>query len=169
MFGKIQNMRELFDIELWYAYDCEQKLVDKGLPTMIEKATSPELRTALSNHLEETRNHVRRLEEVFGVIGTEPKTNSNEIFDKMMSAAKDSISHIEDAGLRDTALIVNGNIVEHYEIALYGTLASFARNLGLTSAVGLLEQTLTEEKTADAKLTVLGESLARPTVRRQTA
>jgi ferritin-like metal-binding protein YciE len=159
MFGKVKSLRELFEIELWYANDCEQKLVDMGLPTMIENASSPELRTALENHLEETRNHVRRLEQVFGAIGTEPKTKDNDILDEMMSAAKDSISNINDSPLRDAALIVNGNLVEHYEIATYGSLAAFARNLGLENVVGLLQATLAEEKNADAKLTQLGESL----------
>ena len=73
----------------------------------------------------------------------------------MMSAAKDSASNIEDAALRDTALIANGNQVEHYEIALYGSLAEFARRLGLEGAVGPLVQTLEEEKNADATLTQL--------------
>jgi ferritin-like metal-binding protein YciE len=170
MFGKVESLRELFDIELYYAYDCEQKLVEKGLPTMIENASSPELQTALRSHLQETRNQVRRLEQVFGAIGTEPKTKSNEILDKMMSAAKDSVSNIDPSPLRDTALIVNGNVVEHYEIALYGSLAACARSLGLENAASLLEETLAEEKEADKKLTQLGESImGARSAKRQTA
>jgi ferritin-like metal-binding protein YciE len=170
MFGKVKSLRELFEIELCYAYDCEQKLMDKGLPAMIESATFPQLKTALESHLEETRTHAIRLQQVFGVIGVEPKTKSNDILDKMMGAAKDSISNIEDFSLRDAALIVNGNIVEHYEIALYGSLAAFARILGLQNAVTLLEGTLAEEKKADAKLTQLGESILNSqAARRQTA
>jgi ferritin-like metal-binding protein YciE len=99
------------------------------------------------------------LEQVFGAIGTEPKTKGNDILDKMMSAAKDSASNIDPSALRDAALIVNGNLVEHYEIATYGSLASFARHLHLQGVVDLLEATLNEEKKADAKLTQLGESL----------
>ena len=73
MIGKIKSLRELFSIELCYAYDCEQKLAKKGLPSMIENASSPELRTALEDHLEETRGHVARLEQVFAALGTAPR------------------------------------------------------------------------------------------------
>jgi ferritin-like metal-binding protein YciE len=159
MFGNVKSLRELFEIELRYAYDCEQKLAEKALPTMIEKATSPELRTALQHHLEETRNHVSRLQRVFTSIGVEPDTKDNEILNKMMSAAKDSASNIEESSLRDAALIANGNVVEHYEIALYGSLAAFARILGLQNAIAPLEETLNEEKKADAKLTQIGETV----------
>jgi ferritin-like metal-binding protein YciE len=170
MIGKVKTLRELFEIELRYAYDCEQKLVKKGLPTMIENAGSTELKTALNHHLEETRNHVSRLQRIFATIGVEPETKDNDILDKMMSAAKDSVSNIETSPLRDAALIVNGNLVEHYEIATYGSLAAFAKNLGLQDAAELLAQTLDKEKKADAKLTQIGESIMNPqAARHQTA
>jgi ferritin-like metal-binding protein YciE len=169
MFGKVKSLRELFEIELYYAYDCEQKLVEKGLPAMIEAATSPQLQTALKQHLEETHTHVRRLEQVFGAIGTEPDTKDNEVLDELMNAAEDSVSNIEDSALRDAALIVNGNMVEHFEIATYGALAAFARNLGLQNVVSILEQTLDEEKKADAKLTQLAESMNQQAAKRQSA
>jgi len=162
MLGKVKSLRELFGIELSYAYDCEKKLVEKGLPEMIENATSRELRSALEEHLEQTRTHVTRLQRVFSSIGMEPDTKTNEIFDKMASAVKDSKSNIDASPLRDAALIVNGNLVEHYEIATYGSLASFARSLGLQDAVTLLQETLNEEKKADAKLTQLGEQIMNP-------
>jgi ferritin-like metal-binding protein YciE len=110
------------------------------------------------------------LERVFAATGKPPDTKSNDIFDEMSSAVKDSISNVEESSLRDAALVVNGNIVEHYEIAIYGSLAAFARQLGLTEATQLLEQTLEEEKKADAKLTQIGEMLLNPqAARRQTA
>jgi len=156
----METLQDLFEIELRYAYDCEEKLVKKGLPTMIEKCSSSELRQALEHHLDETRNQVTRLQQVFSIIGAEPKTDSNDVFDKMSSAVKDSISHTEDGSpVRDAALIVNGNQVEHYEMAIYGSLVSFARQLGFEQAAGLLQQTLEEEKQADAKLTQIGESM----------
>jgi ferritin-like metal-binding protein YciE len=157
---KMQTLRELFEIELRYAYDCEEKLVKKGLPTMIENCDSSELRQALEQHLGETRNQVTRLEQVFSMIQAEAKTDTNDVFDKMSSAVKDSISHTEDGSpVRDAALIVNGNQVEHYEMAMYGSLVSFARQLGLDQAARLLQQTLDEEKAADAKLTQIGENV----------
>jgi len=162
MLGKVKSLRELFGIELCYAYDCEKKLVEKGLPEMIESASSRELRSALEEHLQQTRTHVTRLQRVFSVIGMEPDTKTNEIFDKMASAVKDSKSNIDPSPLRDAALIVNGNLVEHYEIATYGSLASFARSLGLNEAVAVLQETLNEEKKADAKLTQLGEQIMNP-------
>jgi ferritin-like metal-binding protein YciE len=159
MFGKIKSLRELFEIELGYAYDCEKKLVEKGLPGMIENASSSELRSAFEQHLQETRGHVTRLVRVFATLGVEPKAQSNAVIGDFTSAAKDSASHIEDSPLRDAALIVNGNFVEHYEIALYGSLAAFAKSLGLSEAAQLLGETLAEEKAADAKLSQIGESL----------
>jgi ferritin-like metal-binding protein YciE len=170
MFGKVKSLRELFEIELRYAYDCENKLVEKGLPTMIEKATSAELRSALEHHLQETRTHVSRLERAFSAIGAKPETKTNDILDKMTGAVKDSISNIEASSLRDAAFIVNGNLVEHYEIATYGSLAAFARSLGLADVASLLDETLNEEKQADAKLTQIGEQLLnRQAAKRQTA
>src|SRR5581483_9457830 len=113
---KIKTLQGLFETGLRYAYDCEQKLVEKGIPKMIESASSTELRQALEQHLQETRTHVRRLEQVFGVIGAEPKTEDNDIIDEITDAAKDMISATEDGTpLRDAALIVGGNQVEHYE------------------------------------------------------
>jgi len=156
--SKIKSLNELFEIRLRYAYDCERKLVDKGLPAMIDAANSPELRSALQHHLQETQKHVTRLENVFSIAGAKANTKDNDVIDELMSAAKDSGGNIESSALRDTALIANGNEVEHYEMALYGTLVSFARQLGLRNAVGLLEETLQEEKAADAKLTQLAES-----------
>jgi ferritin-like metal-binding protein YciE len=107
---------------------------------------------------------------VFGALGVEPDTKGDDILDEMMSAAKDSVSNIEESSVRDAALILNGNLVEHYEIALYGGLVSFARNLGLQEAVSPLEETLNEEKKADAKLTQIAESVMNPrAARHQTA
>lgn len=160
---KIRSFQELFEIGLRYAYDCEQKLVKKGIPEMIEKSTSPELRNALEQHLQETRNHVTRLERVFGIVRADVKTEDNDIIDEITSAAKDMVSATEDGSLlRDAALIVAGNEVEHYEMAAYGSLVAFARQLGYTEAATLLEQTLNEEKSADAKLTQIGEMTVNP-------
>jgi len=159
MTGKVKSLRELFEIELCYAYDCEEKLVKKALPEMIRNADSSELRTALEHHLRETQNHKTRLGQVFSMLDVEPEAKANDVLDKMASAAKDTISNIEASPLRDAALIVNGNVVEHYEIALYGSLLSFARSLGLQQAISVLEETLNEEREADAKLTQLAEAV----------
>jgi ferritin-like metal-binding protein YciE len=159
MIGHIKSLRELFEMELRYAYDCEQKLANKGIPTMIENANSPELQSALQQHLRETQGHVARLERAFSSLAVKADTKGNDVIDEIMSAVKDSVSNIEASPLRDAALIVNGNQVEHYEIALYGSLAAFARNLGMQDVAKILEETLNEEKNADAKLTQIGESV----------
>jgi ferritin-like metal-binding protein YciE len=157
---KIKNFQQAFETGLRYAYDCEQKLVDKGIPDMIEASSSPELRNALEQHLEETRNHVTRLEQVFAQIGAEPNTEDNSIIDEMADAADNMVSATEDGSpLRDSLLTISGNQVEHYEIATYGSLILFARQLGYNQAAQLLEQTLNEEKAADAKLTQIGETV----------
>ena len=161
---KIENLQDLFETELRYVYDCEQKLVKKGLPTMIDAATSPELRSALEQHQQETRNHVTRLENVFSTIGADPKTEDNDILDEITSSAKDLIGDIDASLLRDAALIIGGNKVEHYEMAVYGSLVAFAQQLGFQDAAGLLEETLNEEKAADAKLTQIGETVINPRV-----
>lgn len=164
---KIQSLEQLFEIELRYIYDCEQKLVKKGLPNMIEDSSSPELRRALEQHLEETRNHVARVERVFSLIGAEAKTEGNDVFDEIASAAKDSVSHTDASPVRDAALIIDANLVEHYEMATYGSLVAFAQQLGHSEAAQLLQQTLNEEKAADAKLTELAETAINPRASRE--
>lgn len=156
---KIEDFKDLFEMSLRYAYDGEQKLVKEGIPGMIRASGSPELKRALEQHLRETGGHVTRLERIFSAIGSDPKTQDNNIIDEMTNAAEDMVSATEDGSLlRDAALIVAANQVEHYEMAVYGSLAAFARRLGLTEAAQLLHQTLNEEKRADAKLTQIGET-----------
>jgi ferritin-like metal-binding protein YciE len=159
---KIENLRDLFEIELQYAYDCEQKLVKKALPSMIKSAASPELKRALEQHLEETRTHASRLEQVFSSCNLKATTKDNDILDEMTDAAEDTVSHIDQSALRDAALIVNGNAVEHYEMAIYGSLVAFAQQLSFREAATLLQQTLQEEKMADAKLTEIGKNSVNP-------
>jgi len=157
---KITNLRELFENGLKYAYDCEQKLAEKGIPSMIEAASSPELRNALQQHLQETTNHVKRIEKVFNIIGIEAETEDNDIIDEITDVADKMVDATEEGSpLRDAALIVGGNLVEHYEMAAYGSLAAFAKQLGFNEAAQLLEQTLNEEKAADEKLSRLAGSI----------
>jgi ferritin-like metal-binding protein YciE len=160
---KIKTFNELFETGLRYAYDCEQKLAEKGIPNMIEASSSRELRSALEQHLTETRTHVSRLERVFSIIGADPKTEDNDIIDEITTAAEHMVSATEDGSLlRDAALIVGGNQVEHYEMAAYGSLVAFAQQLGMREAADLLQQTLNEEKAADAKLTEIAETSVNP-------
>ena len=110
---KIKSFQDLFESGLRYVYDCEQKLVEEGIPSMIKASGSSELRSALEQHLQETRTHVTRVERVFGLIGVEPKTADNDIIDEITDSAEDMIGWTEDGSpLRDAALIVGGNEVE---------------------------------------------------------
>jgi ferritin-like metal-binding protein YciE len=154
---KPKTMQDLFEHLLRKAYDCEQKLVKKGLPTMIDAASAPELKSALQQHLQETQRHIHRLEQVFSVCGKDVDTEKAKILDEMTDEVEDVIGDIDASPLRDAALIVGGNQVEHYEMAIYGSLVSFAQQLGFTQAVTLLQETLNEEKAADAKLTQIAE------------
>jgi ferritin-like metal-binding protein YciE len=154
---KVKTMQDLFEHLLRKAYDCEKKLVKKGLPSMVDAASAPELKTALQQHLQETQMQVARLEQVFSIVGKSPDTEKAKVLDQMTDEAEDVISDIDPSPLRDAALIVSGNQVEHFEIAIYGSLVSFARQLGFTEAATLLEGTLNEEKAADAKLTQIAE------------
>jgi ferritin-like metal-binding protein YciE len=158
----IESLRELFEYKLGCAYDIEQKLVKKGIPGMIKGASSPELKNALEQHLQETRNQVARLEQVFSSVGVKADEEDDDIIDEMIDGAEDMISDIDQSPLRDAALIVGGNAVEHYEMALYGSLIAFAQQLGLGQVVSTLQQTLQEEKAADAKLTAIGEKSVNP-------
>jgi ferritin-like metal-binding protein YciE len=154
----IESLRDLFEFKLKCTYDVEQKLIKKGIPGMIKGASSPELKSALEHHLEETRAHVSRLERVFQSIGVEADTEGNDVIDEMIDGAEDIIGDIDASPLRDAAIIVGGNGVEHYEMAIYGSLVAFAKQLGFRDAANLLQQTLEEEKAADAKLTQIGET-----------
>ena len=158
----IESLRDLFEIGLRYTYDCEQQLVKKGIPGMIKGASSPELKSALEQHLEETRTHVTRIETIFSQIGAKADTEDNDVVEEMIDAAEGMISDIDASPLRDAALIVAGNQVEHYEMATYGSLIAFAKQLGLGQVVTVLQQTLQEEKAADAKLAQIGESSVNP-------
>jgi ferritin-like metal-binding protein YciE len=152
--GKLQ---EFFHDEIKDIYWAEKKLV-QTLPKLAKAATSEELRHAFTNHLEETKEHVTRLEKVFSLMGEKAEAKK---CDAMAGITEEGASIIEDTedgtSTRDVALILAGQKAEHYEIATYGGLAQIARTLGHDEIASLLEKTLSEEKKADTKLTDLAE------------
>ena len=137
---KIKNLQSLFETGLRYAYDSEQKLAEKGIPSMIEAAGAPELRSAFEQHLQETRNHVVRLKRVFAIIGAEPKTEDNDIIDEITDAAEDMVDATEDGSpLRDVVLILSGNQVraQRNSVVWHATLvceAAWADRCGSVAA-----------------------------------
>ncbi len=156
---KIENLHQLFVDELQDLYDAEKRIVD-ALPDMAEKAASVDLRNAFEDHLRETREHQRRLDQIFDQLrdvdregktckGIEGIVKENE---KLMKDAK-------DPDVRDAGMIAGAQRVEHYEISAYGTARTYAQLLGRTDWAQLLQQTLDEEKNADRKLNQLAERI----------
>ena len=153
----IKTMDDLFVHQLQDVYYAEKRIIG-ALPEMIAKATSPQLKAALESHLGETRNHVRRLEQVFQMHGSSPKTVTCPAIDGIIEEAGEVAGETADKAVLDAAIIAAGQGVEHYEIARYGALIAWARVLGRNDCAQVLHQTLDEEKAADQKLTTIAES-----------
>ena len=152
-----QGLRELFVAELKDIFWSENELI-KAIPKMIQNATADELAEALTNHLEETREQVTRLEEVFSSIDEQPEAKKCEAMEGLIKEAEEIMENTKQGAVRDAGIISAAQKIEHYEIATYGTLCSFANILGEDMAASLLEETLIEEKEADEKLTEIALS-----------
>jgi ferritin-like metal-binding protein YciE len=150
-------LHTLFLNELADIYNAEQQLI-KALPKMAEAAQSDELREAFETHLEETEAQVGRLDELATNLGESIKSKKCKAMEGLVQEAKDLMDEQEDKPSLDAALIAAAQKVEHYEIATYGTLAAWARQMGHDEAVELLEETLEEEKSANDTLTGLAEN-----------
>ncbi len=153
----IKSFDDLFVHTLQDIYYAENQIA-KALPTMIDKATAPQLRKAFEAHLEETKNHIARVEQVFKMHGHEPKAVSCPAIDGIIKEANDVAKEIADKEVLDAALLASAQAVEHYEITRYGTLIAWAKQLGRADCAKMLQQNLDEEKSADKKLTMMAES-----------
>lgn len=153
----IKTLDDLFVHTLQDIYYAEQQIV-KNLPTMIDKAANPELRSAFQHHLRETQGHVTRLEQVFQMHGQPAKAVDCPAIDGILKEAKEIISDCGDAEVCDAAMLSAAQAVEHYEMTRYGSLIAFAKQLGRRDCASVLEKTLAEEKAADQKLTSIAES-----------
>jgi ferritin-like metal-binding protein YciE len=152
----VGTLHDAFLDELRDTYDAERQLT-KALPKMAKAASSPELRNAFETHLEETRGHVERLEQVFETLEERVRGKHCEGMAGIVEEGKTIMGEDFDDATMDAALISAAQRVEHYEMAAYGTLVAWAQGMGHTQAVKLLQQTLNEEKAADKKLTSLAE------------
>ncbi len=150
------TLHDAFVDELRDTYDAERQLT-KALPKMAKAASSPELRHAFETHLEETRGHVERLEQVFESLDEKVRGKHCEGMAGIVEEGKTMMGEDFDEATMDAALIAAAQRVEHYEMAAYGTLVAWAQGMGHTQAAKLLQQTLNEEKAADKKLTALAE------------
>ena len=155
---KIETMEDLFLEQIRDLYDAEKQLV-KALPKMASASSSDRLRQAFDMHLEQTKGHVARLEQIFSQIDQKSGGESCDGMKGLISEGEDVVDDVDKSPLRDAGLIAAGNRVEHYEMAGYGTARTFAQMLGYNDAARLLEQTLEEEKMADQKLTQIAESM----------
>jgi ferritin-like metal-binding protein YciE len=153
----IKNMDDLFVHTLRDIYYAEKRIV-KSLPEMIEKASNQQLKQGFQTHLRETENHVKRLDQVFELIGKQAQGVDCPAIDGIIEEAEDVAGEVEDKTVLDAALIAAAQAVEHYEMTRYGTLIAWAKQLGRNDAVTLLNQTLEEEKATDKKLTQMAES-----------
>lgn len=153
----IETLNDLFVHGLQTIYYAENQIAET-LPTLIEKAEAPELKAALQAHLGETQNQITRVEQVFAQHGAEAKQSDCPAIDGILKAGNGMIGNIADTQVRDAAITSAAQMVEHYEIAQYGTLIAWAKELGRDDCAALLNQTLDEEKGADAKLTRVAET-----------
>ena len=157
LYQNIKTMDDLFVHQLQDIYYAEKQLV-KALPKMAEKAADKQLRQAFLSHLEETKTHVQRLEQVFQMHGTQVKAVDCPAIDGIIEEADEVTGEVADKSVLEAALINAAQAAEHYEITRYGSLIAWAKQLGRSDCASILQKTLDEEKTADTKLTTLAES-----------
>ncbi len=154
---KLESLRDLLVEQLQDLYDAESRIT-KALPKMAKAATSPALKAAFEKHLRETEGQVKRLEQVFEALGETAKTKTCKAMQGLIAEGEETISENAEPEVRDAALIASAQRVEHYEMAGYGTVRSYAKLLKEDACARLLEQTLEEEKATDEALTTLAES-----------
>jgi ferritin-like metal-binding protein YciE len=149
----LTTLEDAFVEELRDVYHAEKQII-KALPRMAKKATNPELRAGLEKHLRETEEQVQRLEQVFELLGEKAKAKKCDAMEGLLEEGKDVMNEDAEDEVRDALLIAAAQKVEHYEIATYGTLCAWSKQLGHDSRVAeLLHRTLNEEKMTDEKLT----------------
>ena len=154
----MDSLRDLYVDELKDLYNAENQLV-KALPKMAKKASAPELKRAFQDHLEQTKVHVERLEKIFKALGEKPTGKTCKAMKGLVEEGKEVIEEDGDGSVLDAALIGAAQRVEHYEIAGYGVVRTFAGLLGENSAQATLQKTLDEEGATDKKLTALAETI----------
>ncbi len=155
---KLASLQDLYVQELRDLLHAEKQLL-KALPKMAKAASSPKLSTAFEDHLEQTRGHVDRLEQLFEKLGASPKGKKCKAMEGLIEEGEDMMDLEAEPPVLDAALIAAAQRVEHYEMAGYGCVRTFARLLGHEDAALLLQQTLDEEAAADKKLTELAETI----------
>jgi ferritin-like metal-binding protein YciE len=154
-----KNLHDLYIALLERTLSSERQIVEEGLPAMIDKATNRDLTEVFRKHLEESKMHVARLERILDAEEGEANTSRCKTTDALIGSAESDVSNAASQGLRDAVLIAAGNKLEHHEIAVYGTLRTWAAILGEHEDVDILEKTLDEEERADDALTKLSREI----------
>jgi ferritin-like metal-binding protein YciE len=155
---KLNSLQDLYLEQLKDLYDAEHQLI-KALPKMAKAASSTELRSAFEEHLEKTKEHVRRLETIFESMGEKAKGQKCKAMEGLVKEGAEVIEEEMEDGVKDAALIAAAQRVEHYEMAGYGCVRTYATLLGATKAATLLERTLNDEKEADQALGGIAEQI----------
>lgn len=155
--ANLDNLRKLYVNQLQYLHSAETQITD-ALPKMIDKSTDPQLKRALQNHLQETREHVGRLEQILQNSLGKVDSKKNKGIAALIAEGDDIITDTTDEAVRDAGIIAAAQKVEHYEMASYGTVRTFAEILGRTDEADLLDKTLEEEKHADTVLTQIADT-----------
>ena len=156
--ANIDSLRELYINQLQMMLSAEQQITD-ALPKMIDKATDTQLKQAFQSHLQETEQHVTRLEQILRQNTGDTDTVKCKVLSALVTEAEDMIKDAKDDSVRDVALIAGAQRIEHYEIASYGALRQFARILGETAQAQTLDQTIKEEGHADHLLTEISDRI----------
>jgi ferritin-like metal-binding protein YciE len=155
--SSMDSLEDLLHDEIKDMYDAEKQLT-KALPKLAKKASNEELREAFEAHLGETQGHIDRLEQIFQLLEMPARGKKCEGMQHLISEGNKMIAECEDDDTRDAVMIAAAQKVEHYEIASYGTIRTWANLLGQQEIAAILEETLEEEKAADLKLTGIAES-----------
>lgn len=153
---QLHSLKDLYIEQLRDLYSAETQLIS-ALPKMAQAASSADLKKAFQQHLDETRTQKQRLEQIFSEIGSSPQGETCEAMEGLIKEGEEVLHAMGDPKVKDAALIAAAQRVEHYEIAGYGTVRTFADELGFSSAKSLLQKTLDEEGNADKKLTSIAE------------
>jgi ferritin-like metal-binding protein YciE len=153
----IKTFDDLFMHTLQDIYYAENQIT-QALPKMIAKANDPQLKQGFQTHLSETKNQIKRLDQVFKLIGVSPKGVNCPAIDGILEEADEIAGEVADKEVLDAALIASAQAVEHYEMTRYGTLVAWAKQLGRDDCAKLLKQNLMEEEATDKKLTAMAES-----------
>ena len=156
--SKITNLRDVYVEQLKDLYSAETQLI-KALPKMAKAATAPDLKEGFESHLEQTKGHAERLEEIFKALDEKPTGKKCKAMEGLIKEGAEAIEEDATPAAKDALLIAAAQRVEHYEIAGYGTVKTFANLLGEDDAAKLLEETLQEEKDTDVKLTEAAEQI----------